>query len=157
MSFRYVLLQPILRILTKSPTSSIQTILHALFLPTPFKILANDTPTEKASGEVGVVDKSVTALPEEILKPGALYSNCGVLNLMIPSSLQTEEEGSEDEKPTGKRKDRAEQGELELPDDGELGGEKLGRRIWEYFEDELKKWDTEHPRTDTEHPSTSGT
>ncbi|KAJ8454109.1 hypothetical protein ONZ45_g19432 [Pleurotus djamor] len=35
--FCYILLQPILRIFAKSTNSAIQTILHALFLPTPFK------------------------------------------------------------------------------------------------------------------------
>jgi hypothetical protein len=117
--------------------------LHALFLPTPFKVLSNPAPSEKTSGKGDDKAASSTPISGEVLKPGALYSDCAVLDLVIPPSLQTEEEEQIDARKDAKK----EQGELELPDDGELGGEKLGRRVWEYFEAELKKWEDEHSTT----------
>jgi len=54
-------LNPLLRILTKSPSSALQSTLHALFLPTPFKSLTGspNDPKKRAPGDV--------------LKPGTLY------------------------------------------------------------------------------------
>ena len=81
---RYILLQPLLRIFTKAPTSAIQSVLHALFLPTPFKLHQSD---------VGVGSDSTTGKPSarrnrlvagEILKPGALYSDCSVIEVKLP-------------------------------------------------------------------------
>lgn len=120
--------QPLLRIFTKSPFAAIQTILHVLFLPTPFKV----PPGTKQQ-------------PEEVLKPGALYSECAFvdLKLAVPTSVQQEQE--EKEKKDNKGKGKAAKEEVaEIPDDGELGGELAGRLVWEAFEAELKAWEEEN-------------
>jgi hypothetical protein len=48
-----ILLNPFLRILTKSPSSTLQSTLHALFLPIPFKYLsfAPDEPQKREPEE----------------------------------------------------------------------------------------------------------
>ncbi|KAG1763669.1 hypothetical protein EV702DRAFT_1189833 [Suillus placidus] len=56
----YMLLQPFLRLLTKSTTSALQSVLHVLFLPTPFKsntCQGTDAPEEVVpdDGELGGV------------------------------------------------------------------------------------------------------
>lgn len=103
-----------LRLLTKSTTSAVQSVLHVLFLPTPFK----STPRQG------------TDAPEEVLKAGALYRECAVVNLRIPS-------------PT-----TADASELQVPDDGELGGVHLGQAVWEGFEGALKEWEKVSPPGD---------
>ena len=113
----YLLLQPILRIISKSPYYAVQSILHALFLPTPFK-----------QAQLGLKDDP-KAEPTEILKPGSLYSECSVVRLHVPTSSP----------PTDSSKPRKE--DLELPDDGELGGQEVGRLVWESYEQQLKLWD----------------
>ncbi len=72
------------RILTKSPNSTLQSTLHALFLPTPFKYVsfAPDDPQKRA--------------PEEVLKPGALYAECAVAPIRIPVTLALPEEEKTD-------------------------------------------------------------
>ena len=57
---RYAIFQPVLRIFFKCPEMAMQFVLHALFLPTPFKVLVQPT-------------QAPDAMPEEVLKPGALY------------------------------------------------------------------------------------
>jgi hypothetical protein len=119
---RYILLNPLLRIFTKSPNSTLQTTLHALFLPTPFKYLsiAPDDPQKRA--------------PEEVLKPGALYTECAVAPIPIPVTLAPppEAEGGSDGKTQGGEAAR---------DDGELGGIRLGMEVWDDYERELKVWE----------------
>lgn len=122
----YILLQPLLRLLTKSPTSAMQTILHALFLPTPYKELASD------------------ARPEEVLKPGALYSECAVVTLRVPPLPYSERER------LGLKSD----GEKAVEDDGELGGQDVGRIVWEGFEEALKRWEASAPKEDKSGRST---
>lgn len=34
--------------------------------------------------------------------------------------------------------------QIELPNDGEYGGEVAGRKVWEALEEELKAWEKEH-------------
>jgi len=63
----------------KSSTIAIQSVLHALFLPTPFKVLSQSNPGAndgKPKGEAkgSLIDSSLTDIPEEVLKPGALYA-----------------------------------------------------------------------------------
>jgi hypothetical protein len=55
--------------LWQSTISAVQSVLHVLFLPTPFK----STPRQG------------TDAPEEVLKAGSLYRECAVVNLRIPS------------------------------------------------------------------------
>ncbi len=49
---------------------------------------------------------------------------------------------------------------LELPDDGELGGEATGRAVWEAYEAAVKAWQEVEPKKpakqDDEKPGTSG-
>jgi hypothetical protein len=116
---RYVILQPLLRILTKTTPSALETVLHVLFLPTPLKIiLAPSTSSSPTS----------TLTKSEILEPGALYANCAVVKLALPT-LSTPE--SSDEK--RKRKEDATEGnskQEKVEDDGELGSlrELAGRK-----------------------------
>ncbi|KAF8971691.1 hypothetical protein BDZ97DRAFT_1138247 [Flammula alnicola] len=83
----YLLAQPLLRIFTKSPFSAMQSILHVLFLPTPFKILAQTVVTstaQKATKKLpeGPLDASLE-MPEEVLLPGALYADCAAVKLKV--------------------------------------------------------------------------
>ncbi|EGN92784.1 hypothetical protein SERLA73DRAFT_190644 [Serpula lacrymans var. lacrymans S7.3] len=134
--FFYILLQPFLRLLTKAPASAIQSILHVLFLPTPFK----SAPLKSGPSDPVLGD----ALPEEVLKAGALYRECAVVNLKVPplerppSSLDSGKKGEEKDIP--------------IPDDGEWGGVDLGQSVWEHFETALKEWEKAHPAPD-EKPS----
>lgn len=51
----------------------------------------------------------------------------------------------------GKGKGKAAEKEvqtMDLPDDGELGGELAGRRVWEAFEAALKAWEKANPTLD---------
>ncbi|KAG2369463.1 hypothetical protein BDR07DRAFT_1477080 [Suillus spraguei] len=112
----YILLQPFLRLLTKSTTSTIQSVLHVLFLPTPFKSNAGQG----------------TDAPEEVLKAGALYRECAVVNLRIPNLA------------TGDTTD------AQVPDDGEFGGVHLGQAVWEGLEGALKEWEKVEPQGDKE-------
>jgi len=120
----YLILQPLLRIITKSSDSAIQTILHSLFLPTPLKSSIKETHGQDE-------------LTTEVLKPGSFYTNCSVQALKI-SQRTKEENGSGNAKRKGKGKDTERN---ELPDDGELGGEELGRHVWESYEKALKVWE----------------
>ncbi|EDR05399.1 uncharacterized protein LACBIDRAFT_329677 [Laccaria bicolor S238N-H82] len=72
----YVLLQPVLRIFFKSPERATQSALHALFLPTPFKVPVQLTQVPDA-------------MPEKGLKPGTLYRECAVATLQasVPEKL----------------------------------------------------------------------
>lgn len=103
-----------LYIFAKSTSSAIQPILHALFVPTPFKqkvTIGKDTK--------GPLEDS---LPEEILKPGALYSNCSVVLLGVKVPKVAEKKDEKDA----------------VVDDKEYGGEELGRMVWESYEESLK-------------------
>lgn len=110
----YMLLQPLLRLLTKSTTSAMQSVLHVLFLPTPFKSNA----------------RQGTDTPEEVLKAGALYRECAVVNLRIPSPVM------------------ADAANEQVPDDGEFGGVHLGQAVWEDLEGALKEWEKVNPQGD---------
>jgi hypothetical protein len=133
---RYMLLQPLLQVFTKSSTAALQSVLHVLFLPTPFKVLPRkpkSTNEEKANPHNGKV------MPEELLKPGALYSECAMVRLEVtlPKEIVTAKEN--DALGADESKDAS------IPDDGELGGELAGRLVWEAFEEELKRWTTANP------------
>jgi len=136
--FRYIILQPVLRILTKSSASAIQSVLHVLFLPTPFKMLSHGSESSKSTGETKEGNRTSQV---ELLKPGALYSDCAVVHLkMKPPEPRPSVKGK------GKESDVQDNDELSLPDDGELGGELAGRLVWEAFEEALKTWDLENPQ-----------
>jgi hypothetical protein len=135
-----------------------QTVLHALFLPTPFKrALAHiATATNSSSGEphASGVDRETNAFTE-VVKPGALYRECSVVTLKVaplpeaPAATPNREDGVK-RKPTaagkGKGKDSKDgsQDDLEIEDDGEYGGEGVGRVVWEWYETRLKAWEAKH-------------
>ncbi|KAG6885091.1 hypothetical protein C0993_005974 [Termitomyces sp. T159_Od127] len=132
---------PLLRIFTKSPTASVQTVLHALFLPTPYKVLST-TATKAATINDGTpIDASVSDVPEEVLKPGALYAECAVVRLAVPTPSETPTSEKKSQKGKGKELEEV----LEIPDDGEYGGEVMGRLVWEAYEDALKAWELANP------------
>ncbi len=131
---RYVVLQPILRILTRTSNSALQSVLHALFLPTPFKVRPIVNPAGTAEG--------TDALPEEVLKPGALYSDCAVVQLTLPPVVVAD---TDDHGAGGGKAGEDGTGGVRIPDDGELGGELAGRLVWEAFEERLKVWEKENP------------
>ena len=84
----------------------------------------------------------------EILKPGALYSDCSVIEVKLPRVATTGGqigEGKDMAKGKGKKQGgKKEQGRLEteLVDDGETGGEEVGRLVWERYEAQLKVWES---------------
>ncbi|KAI0319565.1 hypothetical protein OF83DRAFT_1240466 [Amylostereum chailletii] len=127
----YVLFNPLFRLVTKSPASALEAVLHTLFLPTPFKIIAT-------SLEESTVERS----EEEILKPGSLYAECAVVRLRVPPAPAPPENDSGEDGP-GKGKMEADEATGSKPklDDGELGGEVLGTMVWEEYERELKEWE----------------
>ncbi|THH20491.1 hypothetical protein EW146_g885 [Bondarzewia mesenterica] len=134
----YFIMNPLLRIFTKSSFSAIQGVLHTLFLPTPFKHLAASAP-----GEPGENHNE-----EEVLKPGALYTECAVAKLHVPPAPAAPENDS-DHSPSSTGKDNV-GGEAEeagsnrrRADDGDLGGEALGTLVWDEYERELKKWEAQ--------------
>ncbi|KIM76579.1 hypothetical protein PILCRDRAFT_826151 [Piloderma croceum F 1598] len=136
----YYLLQPLFRLLLKSPTAALQSVLHVLFLPTPFKSTPKSRPDSKKS------PTEEDALPEEILKPGALYRECAVVKLWVPRSVDPLADVPTAPSNKGKGEDK----EKEKPhdDDGELGGEVTGRLVWESFEKALKEWEDANPDPD---------
>ncbi|KAI0645008.1 hypothetical protein C8Q79DRAFT_893085, partial [Trametes meyenii] len=129
-SLAYLVLFLPLMLVTKSSDAALQTLLHVLFLPTELKraqakVDAEEekTPTPRRRGNV------------EVLKPGALYRECAVVPLDVPrppAPASAPEKGKKGKAP-------AEASALE--DDGEYGGEAVGRAVWEWYEARLKEWE----------------
>ncbi|KAK0458734.1 uncharacterized protein EV420DRAFT_1540217 [Desarmillaria tabescens] len=139
----YLLFQPILRLIFKSPLSAVQSVLHVLFIPTPFKIIPRaKQPKDKSDS---VIEKSVTEMPEEILKPGSLYAECAVVPLKVPT-IDHPPPPAKEQSSKGKGKGKAEEEMMDLPDDGELGGEATGRAVWEAYEAAVKAWQEAEPK-----------
>jgi hypothetical protein len=108
-----------------------------LFLPTPFKIISAPS-----------LSPPSTTTKSEILKPGALYANCAVVKLAVPTPSMPK---SSDKK--GKQKEDGMEGngkQEKIEDDGELGGELAGRLVWEEFEVTLKTWEKAVPESQPE-------
>lgn len=122
----YFIAYPLLRLLTKSQTATVQSILHVLFLPTPFKNLQSSAVTTSAENALA-----------EVLKAGALYRECAVVHVRIPS-------------PDGTPSENEEQKDGPMSDDRELGGVHLGQTVWESFEVALKEWEKTVPASDKE-------
>ncbi|KAG6816743.1 hypothetical protein H0H87_003332 [Tephrocybe sp. NHM501043] len=143
----YLLLQPLLRILTKSPTAAVQTVLHALFLPTPFKVTSKAAPSPKGPADQGTpIDSAVIDMPEEVLKPGALYAECAAVRLNVPKPPDPlASEGISQKEEKGKGKSGLREEVIEVVDDGEYGGEVMGRLVWEAYEEALKAWEEANP------------
>jgi hypothetical protein len=128
-----------------------QTVLHALFLPTPFKVLSQSTTgtidERPKSAKGSPIDASVTEMPEEVLKPGALYGDCAVVRLRVPltpSAVEQLASEKQKEKEEKKGKNMTEE-VLEIKDDSEFGGEVMGRLVWEAYEEALKSWEKANP------------
>ena len=82
--------------------------------------------------------------PEEVLKPGALYRDCAVVTLQVsvPEKLALS-----DAKASSLPKGAGEE-VLEIPGDGECGGEVAGRLVWEAYEEALKVREKENTASD---------
>ncbi|GAW10600.1 hypothetical protein LENED_012889 [Lentinula edodes] len=128
--FLYLLALPLLHVCTKSSVAAVQSVLHVLFLPTPFKFLSQTIQNQPKAKNDSLIDKSVTESPEEVLKPGALYAECAVVRLKVPSPpLEGVADGNRNDKGNGNGKAAEKEPQtLDLPDDGEFGGELAGRR-----------------------------
>ena len=79
------------------------------------------------------------------MKPGALYRECSIVSLNIPPlpPAATDDNdkatsSSSDKKDKKKDNTSAADEALDIEDDGEFGGESLGRVVWEWFEQRLK-------------------
>jgi len=149
-----------LRIFTKSPTSAIQSILHVLFLPTPFKILSQTTVTSTGENKnlETPLDVSTLKIPEEVLLPGALYADCAAVKLKvkIPEDVKEKDRKAQMEEAKQKRENVKGKGKMkegvpmneevvDIADDDEYGGEMAGRLVWEEYEGALKVWEKENP------------
>ncbi|KAF8499362.1 hypothetical protein JB92DRAFT_2982230 [Gautieria morchelliformis] len=144
----YILLLPFLHLLTKTPTSALQSVIHVLCLPKPHTRrhipLAEDVaqPPPEPRPQISAQKPGVarTTEEEEVLVPGALYADCSVVRLDLgvskSISLGIEDQGQHDD---------PEQFELGL------GNEPLGRAVWEALEDGVKIWEQkERPEEQTD-------
>ena len=66
-----------------------------------------------------------------------IQSNDEVKNLGAAAAAETS---------TSTYKEKRREEVIELPDDGEYGGELAGRLVWEAYEAGLKVWESENPR-----------
>ena len=145
--------------------AAIQTVLHVLFLPTPFKILTQVTNTKDPKTPQGPFDATKLDIPEEVLRPGALYAECATVKLKvnIPGELIEEDKELRESKTSsedkhkhkgkgkeneGKEKVSLQEEVLDIEDDGEYGGELAGRLVWESYERALRVWEKETPPTE---------
>ncbi|KAF9531909.1 hypothetical protein CPB83DRAFT_848013 [Crepidotus variabilis] len=157
----YIMLQPLFLMLLKSPYAAMQTVLHALYLPTPFKILAQTTvvsQNKEAQKSEGPIDVSELDMPEEVLLPGSLYAECASvkIDVKIPQEVLDKDQEDKDKRAEIKTRDKGKAKEktplqeevLEIEDDGEYGGEVGGRLVWESYEQALKIWEKETPPTE---------
>ncbi|KAI0765703.1 hypothetical protein BD413DRAFT_165204 [Trametes elegans] len=144
---------------TKSSESALQTLLHVLFLPTPLK--RAQAQVDAAADEERKAEADRTAAAErvekaaeprrpvnvEVVKPGALYRECAVVQMDVPRPPPPPADEKE------KKGTKAEESEGILEDDGEYGGEVVGRAVWEWYEARLKQWeaeDAEHVKAEEE-------
>lgn len=156
--FSYMLLFPLIFLISKSPLATVQSILHIIFLPTPFKVLSQvglraPGESDDALKKKGTpIDSEILEMPEEVLKPGALYAECSVVHVPIPIptpfSAETAPNNSK-----GKKKARPDLTQ-EVPDDQELGGEATGRAVWESYEAALAQWLKSDPIVEAPEPPT---
>ena len=113
------------------------------------------TPSTASTSGTPNKTESLLDMPEEVLVPGALYADCAVVvNLAVkldtsnPDILQQMQVKDEVKKSgaAGTSTNKEKREVIELPDDGEYGGELAGRLVWEAFEAGLKVWERENPR-----------
>jgi hypothetical protein len=135
--FSYISLLPFLHLLTKTPTSALQSVFHVLCVPKPHTRrripVAEDVAQSLRphSSSVGSTGSEATEA-EEVLVPGALYTDCSIVRLnlhvskSLPGDIQDQYQGQDD---------GPEQFNLGL------GNEPLGRTVWEALEDGVKIWE----------------
>ncbi|KAL1749219.1 hypothetical protein HDZ31DRAFT_27869 [Schizophyllum fasciatum] len=155
----YALINPFLRLLAKGSSAAIQSVLHVLFVPTAFKIVGGNV--EQDTTDVDGKEKP-RRTRQEVLKPGALYAECAVvpLDVTVPDEwledkvAEKQDEKKKPSKAADKGKSPADKGQspateetLDLADDGEYGGERAGRAVWEAFEAALKVWEASEVKT----------
>ncbi|KAI0330404.1 hypothetical protein GY45DRAFT_1345962 [Cubamyces sp. BRFM 1775] len=152
-SLAYIVLFPFLVLLAKTSQSALQTLLHVLFLPTPLKraqlkvdAAADEerkAEAERAAASQQEQEEEKLSSPRrtgnvEVLKPGALYRECAVVQIDVPRPPMPEPEKSKKGEKAKKQEDV-----VTLEDDGEYGGEAVGRAVWEWYEARLKAWEAE--------------
>ncbi|KAF7362865.1 putative oxidoreductase C19A8.06 [Mycena venus] len=116
--------------------------------PLRFVYLHADSHPSQISKSSSAEKPDPLAEPEEALKPGALYTECAVVRVDVPppgsdsdSAPSTSGEGAP-HAGKGKAKDGAgDEAGIVPEDDGELGGERAGRAVWEAYEQGLKAWE----------------
>ncbi|KAJ7346318.1 hypothetical protein DFH08DRAFT_1081132 [Mycena albidolilacea] len=114
----YVLLCPILLLLTKSAAASVQSVLHVLFVPTAGKLSKTPKTSPAAKEE-----------KEEALLPGAPYTECAVVRTpaIAPSPTTTTPPNSTSNAGTEKTVKQEEGDELETED--ERAGRLVAHRL----------------------------
>ncbi|CDO77607.1 hypothetical protein BN946_scf184936.g32 [Trametes cinnabarina] len=150
-SLAYFMLFPVLFLVTKTSEAALQTLLHVLFLPTPLKraqakidALADAERNAEAEAAQTASESLLREKPShpgsttnvEVVKPGALYRECAVVPLSIPHPPPPAREQDK-----GDKKGKAPEEAVQLEDDGEYGGEAVGRAVWEWYEARLKEWE----------------
>jgi hypothetical protein len=73
-----------------------------------------------------------------------LDKNPDIQQMQVNDEVKTSGAGTKTSTSTNKDKNGEEV--IELPDDGEYGGELAGRLVWEAYEAGLKVWEKENPR-----------
>ncbi|KIP09031.1 hypothetical protein PHLGIDRAFT_103486 [Phlebiopsis gigantea 11061_1 CR5-6] len=161
----YVVLFPVIWLLAKSSDMAMQSVLHSLFLPTPFKrTLAQLSAAAHGSAEsknAPAENESPAPLPTgsfiEVLKPGALYRECSVVMLPVlplPPADPVDEKGKKVKEKEEGRTPSSQEDLLDIEDDGEYGGEGVGRLVWEWFENHLKMWEAREKERNPEREDT---
>ncbi|KAF7797126.1 hypothetical protein EIP86_008318 [Pleurotus ostreatoroseus] len=156
------LLFPIIWLFFKNSRMAMQSVLHALFLPTPLKralahayasVDATMAASQKEAANNAQKDEGATGgmtgdLFTEVVKPGALYRECSVVSISVPplptvadgdTKANQQRTAKDDLKKKGPSTGLGE--ELVIEEDGEYGGESMGRVVWEWYEKKLKAWE----------------
>ena len=148
-SLAYIVLFLPLLLLSKTSESALQTVLHCLFLPTPLKRAqlkvdaAADDEVRKAQAQAGAEpgiargQGPARIANVEVLKPGALYRECAVVQFDVPKPPMV----PLPEPKEGKGVEEKSKVESILEDDGDFGGEAVGRAVWEWYEVRLREWE----------------
>ena len=151
-----------------------QSILHVLFLPSPFKralaaaqaaidpSVSSATKSEPGGTLKGGKDWTED-LFTEVVKPGALYRECAVVKLQLPPLPAPDSDPAKETEPSsaarqtqkkkGKKGEKKVEEDLIIEDDGEYGGESMGRVVWEWYEQRLKAWEAAEPPRPKETPA----